>query len=150
MSELGNVIVNGLAAGAVYASLALALVVTFRSTGIINFAQGEMAMFSTFVAWELIHAGVGIWLAIAIALSFGFIVGAAVERTVIRPVQQQPHLTLTIVTLGVFLVFNNLAGWIWGYVTKSFPPAFSEQVWNVGRVAAPAQSIGTIGVAGLV
>lgn len=146
MSELANVIVNGLASGAIYASLALALVVTFRSTGVINFAQGEMAMFSTFIAWELIHAGLPVWLAVIGSLVFAFAAGAAVERTVIRPVQQAPHLTIVIVTLGVFLIFNNLAGWIWSYVTKSFPPAFTENVWHVDSVSVSAQSAGTVGV----
>ncbi|MGR3425145.1 MAG: branched-chain amino acid ABC transporter permease [Sagittula sp.] len=113
-------VVSGLATGAIYASLALALVMIFQSTNHINFAQGEMALLSTYLAWSLIGAGLP-WLAafvITIAASFAF--GVAVERVVIRSFHDAPVFALIVVFMGLFLAFNSMASWIWGFEIKSF------------------------------
>lgn len=148
MDRFFQQVVDGLGSGAIYASLALALVLIYRSTGVLNFAQGEMAMFSTYVAWQFTDMGVGVWGALAIALVISFISGMAIERVVIRPVEGADHLTIVIVTLGLFFAFTSLAGFIWTYITKSFPSPFPDNVWSVGDVRLTGQSIGTLVVLG--
>src|SRR2546422_10671896 len=91
---------SGLAVGAIYASLALALVLIYRTTKIVNFAQGEMATFTTYIAWTLMNHGVSYWLAFALTLLIAFAGGAALERTLIRPVENRPEITIVIVTIG--------------------------------------------------
>lgn len=102
--------VNGIGVGVVYASVALALVLIYRTTGLLNFAQGEMALFSTFVTWWLTDQGMGIVPAIVISMALALVGGAIIERVIIRPVEG-PHneLNVVIVTLGLFLAFNALA-----------------------------------------
>ena len=107
MARLVQVVVDGIANGSVYAALALALVLIYRSTGIVNFAQGEMAMFSTFLTWGMTSVGVSLPLAILAALALSFAGGALIERIVIRPVEGRQPLTLVIVTLGLFILINN-------------------------------------------
>ncbi|HWJ97255.1 MAG TPA: branched-chain amino acid ABC transporter permease [Acidimicrobiales bacterium] len=98
---------NGIGLGAVYASVALALVIIYRTTGLLNFAQGEMALFSTFVTWWLTERGVAIWPALLGSMVFSFFAGAAIERLIIRPVEKSKNqLNLVIVTLGLFLAIN--------------------------------------------
>jgi len=105
-------IFSGLAAGAVYASLALALVMIYRATDLVNFAQGEMAMFSTYIAWMLVNAEVPFWAAFALTLVVSFIGGMLIERIVIRPVENAPVLAAVVVTIGLLLIFNASAGWL--------------------------------------
>ena len=123
-------VMTGLATGSVYGLVALAIVLIYRSTDVINFAQGEMAMFTTFFAWMLldgsllgfhIHA-LHFWIAFALTLVFAAIMGALIERVIIRPVEGRPILTIVIVTLGLFAIFENLATWSWGGIPKGFPP----------------------------
>lgn len=137
-------IVEGLGAGAIYASLALALVLIYRSTGVLNFAQGEMAMFSTFIAWQLTQYGLGIWAALGLAMVVSFVMGALIERTVIRPVESANPLTLVIVTLGLFFVFNSLARWLWGSLIKSVPNALPNSVLVVLHIHLGVQSLLTL------
>src|SRR5215472_10622884 len=137
-------IVSGLATGGVYASLALALVLIYRSMEALNFAQGEMAMFSTFIAWELItQAHLNYYLAFAITVAVSMVGGVIIERTIIRPVEKAPPLTIVLVTLGMFFVVNGLAGRIWGYVTQSFPgpPGFPQVAFNAGGVYLGVQNL---------
>jgi branched-chain amino acid transport system permease protein len=141
-----QVVVDGIADGSVYAALALALVLIFRSTGVVNFAQGEMAMFATFVAWALADAGVPIGLALAGALAFAFVAGMAVERVLIRPVEGGNPLNLVIVTLGLFILVNAAAGWIWGFDLRDFPRLFPGGVASVGGVSLSIESLGIIAV----
>jgi branched-chain amino acid transport system permease protein len=138
--------VNGVAIGSIYASLALALVLIYRSTNIVNFAQGEMAMFSTFVAWQLNQYGWPIWAAIAATLVVSFIGGVIVERTVIRPVENAPVLTAVIVTLGLLLVFNQGAGWIWDFLVKRFPNPFPSGSMRVNDVRLSFTALGIVAV----
>lgn len=150
MAELAQQVVSGLASGGIYASLALALVLIYRSTQVVNFAQGEMAMFTTFIAWTLIDHGWPYWPAFAATLGIAFAGGVALERLVIRPVENAPVLTIVIVTLGLLVVFNGLAGWIWTGEVRSFPSPFSTQpvraIEDATGVAVSAQDLGIIGV----
>jgi len=145
-TELAQQIVVGLASGGVWATLALALVLIYRSTGVVNFAQGEMAMFSTFIAWSLVHHGLSYWAAFALTIGISFLGGILVERAVIRPVEDAPVLTVVIVTLGLFFLVNGAARWIWSPETRSLPNAFSTRPIDVAGVAFSIQDLGTIGV----
>ena len=116
MHQFLQQVFSGIAVGAVYSSVALALVMIYRATEpLINFAQGEMAMFSTYIAWTLMNAGVPFWAAFAITLAVSFVGGVVLERIVIRPVERAPVLAAVIVTIGLGLIFNSLAGWIYSY-----------------------------------
>ncbi len=123
--------VGGLATGGIYASLALALVMIHRATELINFAQGEMAMFSTYVAWSLIHAGLPYWGAFFIAIVLSFAGGVLLERVVIRPVEKASILTIIVVFIGLLLMFNSLAGWIWTYTIKPFESPFPDRPFHL-------------------
>ncbi len=144
MHDLAQQIVSGLATGSIFASVALALVLIYRAMGIINFAQGELAMFTTYIAWQLTQTGMPMLLAFALAVLIAFVGGVALERIVVRPVERAPQLTVVIVTLGLFTVFNGLAGWFWGYVVKSFPSPFPTSPLNIAGVAFSAQDVGVI------
>jgi branched-chain amino acid transport system permease protein len=146
VAEFWQQVVDGLATGGVYASLALGIVLIYRSTRVINFAQGEMATFSTFVAWQLIEWGVPFWGAFFLTLAISFAGGVAVQRVVIRPIERGSALTIVMVTLGGLIALNGLTGWIWGSETKTFPAEFSRTPHTVGGVAFTAQQLGTIGV----
>ena len=111
--------------GAIYAIVALSLVMIFNATNHINFAQGEMAMFSTYVAWTLMNAGLPYWAAFAATAALSFAGGMALERLVLRPFRDAPLLSVVVVFVALLLAFNALAGWIWGYVLKGFPSPVS-------------------------
>ena len=122
-------LLSGLANGGVYASVALALVMIYQATHLVNFAQGEMAMFSTYIAWAMIDAGFPYWAAFGLTLVFSFAAGVAIERIIIRPVERGPELTIVIVFIGLLLILNSLAGWIFSYTIKSFPSPFPSNAW---------------------
>lgn len=119
-------LVSGLAAGGIYASLALALVMIYQSTHHINFAQGEMAMFSTYLAWTLLQAGLPYWLAFALTLGISCAAGMLIERVIIRPVEKAPVLTVVITFIALLVIFNSLAGWVFTHTVKVFPSPFGE------------------------
>jgi branched-chain amino acid transport system permease protein len=127
MHELLQQVFSGLAAGSIYASVALALVMIYRSTDLVNFAQGEMAMFSTYIAWTLVNAGLPFWAAFAITLIVSFLGGMLIERVVIRPVENAPVLAAVVVTIGLLLIFNSVAGWIYSYTVQDFPSPFPDR-----------------------
>jgi branched-chain amino acid transport system permease protein len=127
MHEFLQQVFSGLAAGAIYASVALALVMIYRSTDLVNFAQGEMAMFSTYIAWTLVNTGLPFWAAFAITLVTSFVGGMVIERVVIRPVENAPVLAAVIVTIGLLLIFNSLAGWLYSYTVQDFPSPFPDR-----------------------
>ena len=114
-------VVSGLASGSLYGLFALALVMIYRGTDVVNFAQGEMAMITVFVALTLMKAGLSFWAAFGCTLVFAALLGAVAERFIIRYVSQGAVLNLVIVTVGMFTVCNSLAGWIWGYIPEPFP-----------------------------
>ncbi|MFI6313857.1 branched-chain amino acid ABC transporter permease [Nocardia fusca] len=144
MTGFAQQIVEGLSAGALYAGMALALVLIYRFTGIVNFAQGELAMFSAFLAWQLVESGMPFWAALPITVAVSFAGGMLIERIVIRPVEGAPELTLVIVTVGLFFFVNAAAGWIWSYQLKSFPNPFPDGSLRLGGVTAGYGSLGVL------
>jgi branched-chain amino acid transport system permease protein len=128
-----NLTLNGISIGAVYAAVALALVLIWRATRIVNFAQGAMLMITTFIAWAVNNATGSYVLAFFVALGAGLIFGAVVERVLIRPVEGKPPLNAVIVTLGLYTLLVAVAGMIWGTSPRSFPAAFSLRGYRVGH-----------------
>ena len=127
MEQLLHQIASGLATGGVYASLALALVMIYQATHHVNFAQGELAMCSTYLAWWLVSAGVPYWIAFVITVAVSFVFGMGIERVLIRRVERAPILSVVIVFIGMQFILNSLAGWIFGYTIQSFPSPFPEE-----------------------
>lgn len=137
--------INGIGDGVVYASVALALVLIFRSTGLLNFAQGEMALFSTYCTWKLTDLGVPVLAAIAISMAGSFVAGAVIERVLIRPVETgRSPLNAVIVTLGMFLAINSLAQLVFGTDPQKMPSAFPDGKLRAGDLVI---TNGTIGLA---
>lgn len=149
METLLNQIVSGLSSGGIYATLALALVMIFKSTGRINFAQGEMAMFSTYLAWVLVTAGVPYWLTFAVTIVLAFAMGVVIERMVIRPLQHAPALSMVVVSVGLLVILNSLAGWIFTYTIKTFPSPFPVTP-PLGMTFISWHEFGSLGVTVLV
>jgi branched-chain amino acid transport system permease protein len=127
MNQFLHQVLSGLATGGIYASVALALVMIYQATHLVNFAQGEMAMFATYLAWALLQAGVPYWGAFAITVASAFVLGVALERIVIRPVENSPILVIVIVFIALLVIFNSVAGWIFSYTIKPFPSPFPAQ-----------------------
>jgi len=123
---------NGFSTGAVYAAVALALVLIWRATRIVNFAQGGMFMFTTFIASSVISSSGSYWLGFAVALTCGLVLGALVEQILIRRVESGPPLNAVIVTLGLLILLEASAGMIWGNTPRSFPPAFTIRGYDIG------------------
>ena len=134
-------LLNGVTSGAVYASLGLALVLIYRTTNIANFAQGEMATFSAFLAWQLTEWGIPTVWDILIVVLISAVVGAMVYALIVRPVQYKDEMTIIIVTLGLFLAFNSATGAIWGFMQKSSPSPFPDHTWTFGSVRLTAELI---------
>ena len=129
-----NLIIYGMANGTIYGAVALALVLIWRSTRIVNFAQGGMLMFTTFIAWELVERHhQSYWLGLVVAIAAGLVLGAVVERLLVRPVENGPPLNAVIVTLGLLLALEAVAGMIWGNGLSSYPPEFSLNFYHVGH-----------------
>ena len=139
-------VVSGLATGGIYASLALALVMIYQATDVVNFAQGNMAMFSTYLAWSFLQAGLPYWVTFALTVIIAFVGGLLIERIVIRPVEGAPILTIVIVTLGLLVIFTSVAGWIYSYIQKPFPSPFPEKPIRIGQIVFGAHDLGAIGV----
>src|SRR5215216_6377881 len=113
MRELVEQVIAGIAAGGIYASLALALVLIYRAMGLINFAQGEFAMFSAFICWALLEgAGVPFTVAVTVAVVVAFVGAFAIERLVVRPFEHGSPLVIVIVTLALFQIANSVAGFV--------------------------------------
>ena len=143
-------VVSGLASGAIYASLAIALVLIFRATDIVNFAQGEMAMFSTYIAWQLLADGAPYWMAVGITLVASFVGGVLIERIVIRPVEGRPELVIIIVTIGMFIFINALAGWIWSFQVRGMTSPWANDSLTLGGVRVGFQTLGILAVVAVV
>ncbi len=139
-------VMSGLATGGIYASLALALVMIYQATDVVNFAQGEMAMFTTYLAWTMINAGLPYWAAFVATLLIGFVGGIVIERVVIRPVENAPILAIVIVTIGLLVILNSVAGFIWSYVQKPFPSPFPKQPIKLGGIVIGAHDVGAIAI----
>ena len=143
-TEFAQQIAAGVREGAIYASVALAIVIIYRSTRVINFAQGEMATFATFICWSLMNHGFSFWGAFPLVLAIAFAGGVAIETVVIRPVQNAPVLTIVIVTLGLALLLNGLMSLIWGGANRQFHGPFSTRTIDVGGVPISVQDIGIV------
>ena len=138
-------VLAGLATGGIYASVALALVMIYQATHLVNFAQGELAMFCTYISWSLINAGMPYWAAFFITVAFAFVLGVAIERVIIRPVENAPVLSVVVVFIGLLVILNSVAGWIYTYTIKTFPSPFPEQPLFGNRYLS-SHEIGAIGV----
>ena len=145
-TEFAQQVTSGLAAGSIYASLALALVLIYQTTNVVNFAQGEMATFTTYVAWTMMHHGVRYWPAFVLTLLIAFGGGVTVERVLIRPIEHRPEIVIVILTIGMFIAINGLDGWIFGPEVKAFESPFPNRSVVVGGVSISIQDIGTFGV----
>ncbi len=138
-------VLAGLATGGIYASLALALVMIYQATHLVNFAQGEMAMFTTYIAWSLINAGMPYWPAFLLTVAFAFVFGILLERLVIRPVENAPVLAVVVVFIALLVILNSLTGWIYTYTIKSFPSPFPNEPLFGIRYMSPHE-LGAIGI----
>lgn len=137
--------VAGLAQGAIFGSLALALVLIYRATEVINFAQGEMAMATTYVAYQLTLWGLSYWAAFFLTLPIAFVIGFALQVLVIRPVQHSV-IAVVIVTVGLFILIDGIVTWIWGADLKFMKAPFGNTVYHAGGVAFARQDIGVLAV----
>jgi branched-chain amino acid transport system permease protein len=146
MEALLQQILTGLSTGSIYACLALSLVMIYQTTHHVNFAQGEMAMFSTFIAWALIDAGMPYWPAFGLTVVLAFIASAAIEFVVIRPLHSAPELNVVVVFIGLLVIFHTMAGWFFGSQIKEFPSPFPKDAWFGSTLMSPHQ-VGTILVA---
>ena len=120
-------VLAGLATGAIYACVALAVVMIYQAIGHLNFAQGEMAMFSTFIAWQLIQWGAPYWAAFIITVALSFIGGVIIERVIFRPIHDAPILSHVVVFIGLLTILNSAAGFIWNFLIKQFPTPFGNR-----------------------
>ncbi|HEX8967353.1 MAG TPA: branched-chain amino acid ABC transporter permease [Chloroflexota bacterium] len=147
MKELAEQVVAGIAAGGIYASLALALVLIYRAMGLINFAQGEFAMFTAFICWALLDGlGLPYAAAVIIAVAIGAAGGFAIERLIVRPFERGSPLVIVIVTLALFQITNSVAGFLWGYSPRSFPSPFPARPVDVGGILISLQDTAIIGL----
>jgi len=135
--------VAGLSQGAIFGSLALALVLIYRATEVINFAQGEMAMATTYVAYQLTLWGLSYWAAFFLTLAIAFVLGVAVQLVFIRPIQQSV-IAVVIVTIGLFILIDGLVTWKWGGDLRFMPAPFGNTVYHAGGVAFSRQDIGVL------
>jgi branched-chain amino acid transport system permease protein len=151
MQQFFQALMSGLAEGAIYASLALALVLIYKATEVINFAQGELAMFTTYIAYALIahpHFGhtLSYWPAFFVTLVIAFVFGVGLQRVVIKPLEKASVLTVVMATIALLVILNGLAAWIWSPELKFFPSPFPTSSWVVGGVHISKQDTGTLGV----
>jgi branched-chain amino acid transport system permease protein len=145
MEAVLHQVLAGLATGGIYASLALALVMIYQATHLVNFAQGEMAMFTTYIAWSLISAGMPYWPAFLLTVAFAFVFGVLVERLIIRPVEDAPVLAVVVVFIALLLILNSVTGWIYTYTIKSFPSPFPKEPLFGNRYLS-SHELGAIGI----
>jgi len=147
MADFFQQVVSGLASGGVYGSLALAIVLIHRATGVINFAQGEMATFSTYIAWTLTtNHGFSYWPAFAVTLLVSFVSGFGIHQAVIRPVERGPQIRVVIITIGLLLLVNGLMTWIWSGEVRAVPSPFPTRTFDIAGVAISVQDLGTLAV----
>src|SRR5499427_6049381 len=145
MELLLHQVLAGLATGGIYACLALAVVMIYQAIDHLNFAQGEMAMFSTFIAWQLIELGTPYWIAFVATIAISFVAGVLIERILFRPIHNAPVLSHIVVFIALFGILNSLAGFIWDFNVKNFPTPFgSRPLLGTGLISS--HDAGMIGV----
>ncbi|HUY47257.1 MAG TPA: branched-chain amino acid ABC transporter permease [Streptosporangiaceae bacterium] len=135
MAELGELTLGGISVGMIYAAIGLSLVLIWRATRILNYAQGGMAMLTTYIALTVVSRTGSYWAGFAVALMAGLVLGGVIERTVIRPAENKPPLNAIIVTIGLLIFLEGLAGIIYGGQFRSFPAAFSITGLHIGSAA---------------
>ena len=135
MAEFGELTLGGISVGMIYAAIGLSLVLIWRATRILNYAQGGMAMLTTYIALTVINHTGSYWAGFAAALAAGLVLGALIERVVIRPVESKPPLNAIVVTIGLLILIEGLAGIIFGGQYRSFPAAFSITGLHIGSAA---------------
>lgn len=145
MDLLLHQILSGLATGGIYASVALALVMIYQATHLVNFAQGELAMFAAYIAWALLQTGMPYWAAFFLTVGFAFVLGVVIERLIIRPVEHAPILSVVIVFIGLLVILNSVAGWIFSYTIKPFPSPFPAEPL-FGNKYMSSHEIGSIAI----
>jgi branched-chain amino acid transport system permease protein len=145
MELLLQQVIAGLANGAIYACMALAVVMIFQAIDHLNFAQGEMAMFSTFIAWQLIEWGQPYWVAFVLTIVVSFIAGILIDRVLFRPIQNAPILSQVVAFIALFSILNSSAGQIWNFTIKSFPTPFGNHPF-LGLTLIDTHQAGMIGV----
>jgi branched-chain amino acid transport system permease protein len=138
-------VLAGLATGGIYACMALAIVMIYQAIDTLNFAQGEMAMVSTFIAWQLMQWGSPYWIAFGGAVVLSFAAGVVIERVLFKPVRHAPALSHLVIFIALFAILNSLAGFIWDYNVKSFPTPFGTRPL-IGQGLMSAHDAGMIGV----
>ena len=139
-------IVEGIASGAIYASLALAMVLIYRATNVVNFAQGEMGTFSCYLLWQMTLWGVPLWLAFLATGVLSFIVGILVYRLIMYPAQPSSDYTIVVICIGLFVGFEAICLWIWGSDSYAFPRIFPDTSWTLLGIRLTANNIGVLGV----
>jgi branched-chain amino acid transport system permease protein len=144
---MGQMIVSGIAVGAIYGLVALGIVLVFKATGVLNFAHGEGVMLSTFVAFTLLKWKLPYALVVVLTLVFSALFGMLIERLVIRRFAGKSLLVSGIATLGLFLLFGDVAVWIWGKDPFEFPGLFSQKPIMVSGIAISAADLGIVGTA---
>lgn len=117
-------ILSGIATGGIYASVALALVMIYQATHHVNFAQGEMATLSTYIAYTMVTAGWSYWVAFIVTVIISFVIGVVIERVLMRPMENAPVLASVGIFIGLLLIVNAITGWIWDFTIKTFPSPF--------------------------
>jgi branched-chain amino acid transport system permease protein len=140
-----NQVLAGVATGAIYACMALAVVMIYQAIDHLNFAQGEMAMFSTFIAWQLMQWGVPYWWAFLFTLVFSFAGGIAIERLLFKPLAKAPILTNVAGFIALFAIVNSVAGLTWDFTIKQFPTPFGSSPFLGSQLISTHQA-GMIGV----
>ncbi|MEU2351294.1 branched-chain amino acid ABC transporter permease [Modestobacter sp. NPDC049651] len=146
MSHFIQVLVDGLSNGAIYAALALAIVLVYRSTGLINFAQGGMAVLATFAAYALVRAGTPVVLALLVAIACGFVLGGLLERGVMRRFEGGDPDTAVVATIALLVLLTGISALFFGYEPHPFPSLFPNRTLQLGGVFISLRSIGTIAV----
>ncbi len=133
MSLFVNLTLNGLSFGVIYAAVALGLVLIWRATRVLNFAQGALATLTSYIAVSLFDRAINYWFAFAAALAAGLIIGALVERVFMRPLYGKPELNPVVVSIGLLILVESVVGAIWGSGDRGFYPAFSQIGIRVGH-----------------
>lgn len=136
MDNLIHQISSGVAMGMIYGGIALAFVMVYQTTHHLNFAQGEMATLTTFIAWALLEQGLNYWLVLIITIAAGFVLGAFIEWAVMRRLEPGADLSTVIVTVGLLILLNSLGGLLFGYTSRSFPSPFESLLPSTGLFSA--------------
>jgi branched-chain amino acid transport system permease protein len=139
---------SGLAAGVTYGLVALALVIVYRATGVVNFAAGEMGTFTTFIAWELVaQAHVPFFVTMLIVAVIAALIGLVVYVLVIHPARRRPEFVTVMITFGLYELFNGLSNTIWNPSARSFPAPVNGPPLHIGQIIITRQNLGNAAVA---